>query len=146
MKKFLTFDDLKKDPSVMQTIRKYTRDRYGTDYLDQDEALEDFLSEYRGIQNNTMNAWTFSNYTSEINDEKYKAQLGRLYNILSNLESISKNRTRDYLKWEISNPKYLVGIFSVIIQISQYFIYALGFYFNILFFNNIIDNPFNNII
>jgi hypothetical protein len=52
----LTFDDLKKDPSVMQTIRRYSQDRYGTDYLDQDEALEDFLSEYRGIQNNTFNA------------------------------------------------------------------------------------------
>jgi hypothetical protein len=62
----LTFDDLKKDPSVMQTIRKYTRDRYGTDYIDPDEAIEDFLSEYRGIQNNTINALTFANYASEI--------------------------------------------------------------------------------
>jgi hypothetical protein len=52
----LTLEDLKKDPSVMQTIRRYSYDRYGTDYVDPDEALEDFLSEYRGIQNNTMNA------------------------------------------------------------------------------------------
>jgi hypothetical protein len=74
-----TFDDLKKDPSVMQTIRKYTRDRYGTDHIDPDEAIEDFLSEYRGIQNNTFKALTFANYASEINDPEYKAQLGRLY-------------------------------------------------------------------
>ena len=129
----------------MSTITRYTSDRYRKNYFDADEAVEDFLSEYRGIQNNTMNALTFANYAYEIKDENYKAQLGRLYNAFGHLESISKNRTRDYLKWEISDPEYLVGIYSVIIQLSQYFIYALGFYFNILFFNNIIDNPFNHI-
>ena len=129
----------------MRTINKYARDRYGKNYFDPDEGVEDFLSEHRGIQNNTMNALTFANYASEIKNENYKAQLGRLYNAFGHLESISKNRTLDYLKWEISDPNYLVGIYSVIIQFSQYFIYALGFYFNILFFNNIIDNPFNHI-
>lgn len=146
MKKPLTLEDLKKDKDLLRTISQYTRDRYNKNYTNPDEALEDFLSEYRGIQNNTFNALTFANYASEIEDPEYKAQLDRLYNMFSNLKSTSKNRTRDYLKWEISNPKYLVGIYSVIIQLSQYFIYALGFYFNILFFNNIIDNPFNNII
>ena len=130
----------------MRTITRYASDRYRKNYFGADEAVEDFLSEYRGIQNNTMNAFTFANYASEIEDPEYKEKLGRLYNAYSHLKSISKNRTRDHLKWEISNPKYLVGILSVIIQLSQYFIYALGFYFNILFFNNIIDNPFNNII
>jgi hypothetical protein len=80
----LTFDDLKKDPSVMQTIRRYYQDRYGTDYLDQDEALEDFLSDYRGIQNNTVSALTFANYASEIDDPEYKEKLGRLYNTFDN--------------------------------------------------------------
>jgi hypothetical protein len=80
----LTFEDLKKDPSVMPTIRRYYQDRYGTDYLDKDEALEDFLSEYRGIQNNTFNTLTFANYASEIEDPEYKAQLGQLYNTFDN--------------------------------------------------------------
>lgn len=146
MENTLSLEDIKKDQDLMRTITRYSRDRYNKDYVDRDKAVEDFLSEYRGIQNNTMNALTFANYASEIEDPEYKAQLGGLYNMFSNLKSISKNRTRDYLKWEISNPKYLVGIYSIIIQLSQYFIYVLGFYFNILFFNNIIDNPFNNII
>lgn len=130
----------------MRTIDRYSRERYGRGYADPDKAVEDFLSEYRGIQNNTVNALTFANYASEIDYPEFKEKLGRLYNAYRHLKSISKNKTRDHLKWEISNPKYLMGILSVIIQLSQYFIYALGLYFNILFFNNIIDNPFNNII
>ena len=115
----LTLEDIKKDSDLMRTIDRYSRDRYNRGYADANNAVEDFLSEYRGIQNNTMNALTFANYASEIEDPEYKEKLGRLYNAYSHLKSISKNRTRDHLKWEISNPKYLVGIYSFIIQLSQ---------------------------
>lgn len=98
MKKPLTLEDIKKDSDLMRTIDRYSRDRYGRGYADADNAVEDFLSEYRGIQNNTMNALTFANYASEIDDPAFKEKLGRLYNMFSNLKSISKNRTRDYLK------------------------------------------------
>jgi hypothetical protein len=114
----LTFEDLKKDPSVMQTIRRYSYDRYGTDYIDPDEALEDFLSEYRGIQNNTVNALTFANYASEIKDENYKAQLGRLYNTFddelenfSDVEDIGSGLAAagEILAYNIADPINLLG-------------------------------------
>jgi hypothetical protein len=114
----LTFEDLKKDPSVMQTIRRYSYDRYGTDYVDPDEALEDFLSEYRGIQNNTFNALTFANYASEIKDENYKAQLGRLYNTFdyelenfSDVEDIGSGLAAagEILAYNIADPINLLG-------------------------------------
>jgi hypothetical protein len=114
----LTFEDLKKDPSVMQTIRRYSYDRYGTDYIDPDEALEDFLSEYRGIQNNTVNALTFANYASEIKDENYKAQLGRLYKTFddelenfSDVEDIGSGLAAagEILAYNIADPINLLG-------------------------------------
>jgi hypothetical protein len=83
-KKPLTLEDLKKNKELLNTISQYTRDRYKRDYTNSDEALEDFLSEYRGIQNNTFKALTFANYASEINDPEYKEQLGRLYNTFDN--------------------------------------------------------------
>ena len=86
MEQPLTLEDLKKNKELLNTISQYTRDRYKRDYTNSDEALEDFLSEYRGIQNNTVNALTFANYASEIKDENYKAQLGRLYNAFGHLE------------------------------------------------------------
>jgi hypothetical protein len=52
----LTLEDIKKNTNLMGTIARYASDRYGKNYFDPDEAVEDFLSEYRGIQNNTMNA------------------------------------------------------------------------------------------
>jgi hypothetical protein len=50
----LTLEDIKQNQNLMRTITRYSRDRYGKDYVDPDEAVEDFLSEYRGIQNNTV--------------------------------------------------------------------------------------------
>ena len=89
----LTFDYLKKDPSVMQTIRRYSQDRYGTDYLDQDKALEDFLSEYRGIQNNTFKALTFANYASEIKIQSIKnSQVGCTTLLIMNWKTLPMSK------------------------------------------------------
>jgi hypothetical protein len=52
----LTLEDIKKNTDLMRTITRYASDRYRKNYFDADEAVEDFLSEYRGIQNNTVNA------------------------------------------------------------------------------------------
>jgi hypothetical protein len=75
----LTLEDIKKDSDLMLTIDRYSRDRYNRGYANPDKAVEDFLSEYRGIQNNTVKALTFANYASEIDDPEYKEKLGRLY-------------------------------------------------------------------
>jgi hypothetical protein len=80
----LTLEDIKKDQDLMRTITRYSRDRYNKDYVDPDKAVEDFLSEYRGIQNNTVSALTFANYASEIDDPEYKEKLGRLYSTFDN--------------------------------------------------------------
>jgi hypothetical protein len=80
----LTLEDIKKDNDLMLTIDRYSRDRYNRGYADADKAVEDFLSEYRGIQNNTVSALTFANYASEIDDPEYKEKLGRLYSTFDN--------------------------------------------------------------
>jgi hypothetical protein len=117
-KKPLTLEDLKKNKELLNTISQYTRDRYKRDYTNSDEALEDFLSEYRGIQNNTVNALTFANYASEIKDENYKAQLGRLYNTFddelenfSDVEDIGSGLAAagEILAYNIADPINLLG-------------------------------------
>jgi hypothetical protein len=114
----LTLEDIKKNTNLMRTIARYARDRYGKNYFDPDEAVEDFLSEYRGIQNNTMNALTFANYASEIKDENYKAQLGRLYNTFddelenfSDVEDIGSGLAAagEILAYNIADPINLLG-------------------------------------
>jgi hypothetical protein len=117
-KKPLTLEDLKKNKELLNTISQYTRDRYKRDYTNSDEALEDFLSEYRGIQNNTMNALTFANYASEIKDENYKAQLGQLYKTFdyelenfSDVEDIGSGLAAagEILAYNIADPINLLG-------------------------------------
>jgi hypothetical protein len=117
-KKPLTLEDLKKDKDLLRTISQYTRDRYNKNYTNPDEALEDFLSEYRGIQNNTMNALTFANYASEIKDENYKAQLGQLYKTFddelenfSDVEDIGSGLAAagEILAYNIADPINLLG-------------------------------------
>jgi hypothetical protein len=114
----LTLEDIKQNQNLMRTITRYSRDRYGKDYVDPDEAVEDFLSEYRGIQNNTVNALTFANYASEIKDENYKAQLGRLYNTFddelenfSDVEDIGSGLAAagEILAYNIFDPINLLG-------------------------------------
>ena len=114
----LTLEDIKKNTDLMRTINKYARDRYGKNYFDPDEGVEDFLSEYRGIQNNTVNALTFANYASEIKDENYKAQLGQLYNTFddelenfSDVEDIGSGLAAagEILAYNIADPINLLG-------------------------------------
>jgi hypothetical protein len=114
----LTLEDIKKNTNLMGTIARYASDRYGKNYFDPDEAVEDFLSEYRGIQNNTMNALTFANYASEIKDENYKAQLGQLYNTFdyelenfSDVEDIGSGLAAagEILAYNIFDPINLIG-------------------------------------
>jgi hypothetical protein len=114
----LTLEDIKKNTNLMGTIARYASDRYGKNYFDPDEAVEDFLSEYRGIQNNTMNALTFANYASEIKDENYKAQLGQLYNTFdyelenfSDVEDIGSGLAAagEILTYNITDPINLLG-------------------------------------
>lgn len=114
----LTLEDIKQNQNLMRTITRYSRDRYGKDYVDPNKAVEDFLSEYRGIQNNTMNALTFANYASEIKDEKYKQQLGQLYKTFddelenfSDVEDIGSGLAAagEILAYNISDPINLLG-------------------------------------
>jgi hypothetical protein len=114
----LTLEDIKQNQSLMRTIARYSRDRYGKDYVDPNKAVEDFLSEYRGIQNNTMNALTFANYASEIKDENYKAQLGQLYKTFdyelenfSDVEDIGSGLAAagEILAYNIADPINLLG-------------------------------------
>jgi hypothetical protein len=113
-----TLEDIKKNTNLMGTIARYASDRYGKNYFDPDEAVEDFLSEYRGIQNNTVNALTFANYASEIKDENYKAQLGQLYNTFddelenfSDVEDIGSGLAAagEILAYNIADPINLLG-------------------------------------
>jgi hypothetical protein len=117
-KKPLTLEDLKKNKELLNTISQYTRDRYKRDYTNSDEALEDFLSEYRGIQNNTMNALTFANYASEIEDSEYKEKLGQLYKTFdyelenfSDVEDIGSGLAAagEILAYNIADPINLLG-------------------------------------
>jgi hypothetical protein len=114
----LTLEDIKKNTDLMRTITRYASDRYRKNYFDANEAVEDFLSEYRGIQNNTMNALTFANYASEIKDENYKAQLGQLYNTFddelenfSDVEDIGSGLAAagEILAYNIADPVNLLG-------------------------------------
>jgi hypothetical protein len=114
----LTLEDIKKNTDLMRTITRYASDRYRKNYFDANEAVEDFLSEYRGIQNNTVNALTFANYASEIKDENYKAQLGQLYNTFddelenfSDVEDIGSGLAAagEILAYNIADPINLLG-------------------------------------
>jgi hypothetical protein len=114
----LTLEDIKKNTDLMRTITRYASDRYRKNYFGADEAVEDFLSEYRGIQNNTVNALTFANYASEIKDENYKAQLGQLYNTFddelenfSDVEDIGSGLAAagEILAYNIFDPINLLG-------------------------------------
>jgi len=114
----LTLEDIKKNTDLMRTITRYSSDRYRKNYFDADKAVEDFLSEYRGIQNNTLNALTFANYASEIKDENYKAQLGQLYKTFddelenfSDVEDIGSGLAAagEILAYNIADPINLLG-------------------------------------
>lgn len=114
----LTLEDIKKDDDLMRTIDRYSRERYGRGYADPDKAVEDFLSEYRGIQNNTVNALTFANYASEIDDPEFKEKLGRLYTTFDDeLESFSDVKdvgsglmaAGEILAYNIADPINLLG-------------------------------------
>jgi hypothetical protein len=114
----LTLEDIKKNTDLMRTITRYASDRYRKNYFGADEAVEDFLSEYRGIQNNTVNALTFANYASEIKDENYKAQLGQLYKTFddelenfSDVEDIGSGLAAagEILAYNIADPINLLG-------------------------------------
>ena len=118
MEQPLTLEDIKKNTNLMGTIARYASDRYRKNYFGADEAVEDFLSEYRGIQNNTVNALTFANYASEIKDENYKAQLGQLYNTFddelenfSDVEDIGSGLAAagEILAYNIADPINLLG-------------------------------------
>ena len=74
----LTTEQFLNNQDYVDTLFDYA-DRQGKIVTSKQEALENFLSDYRGVQANTALALMFKNDIDAIEDQEDKAALGRLY-------------------------------------------------------------------
>ena len=73
--------DLLNDKKFMDTVYEYSLDRYDELPENNKEALEQFVEDYRELNNNTVGAFQFINYIESLGEERaeYKNNLGQIY-------------------------------------------------------------------
>ena len=74
----LTTEELLENQEYVDTLFDYA-ERQGKRLATREDALENFLGDYRGVQANTALAFKFSNDVENIRDEEERKKLGKLY-------------------------------------------------------------------
>ena len=77
-KEKLTTEEFLKNKDYTEALFDYA-ERQGKNVGTKEAALENFLSDYRGVQSNTGLAVLFANRVSNIEDDEERLELGRLY-------------------------------------------------------------------
>jgi hypothetical protein len=77
-KEKLTTEEFLKNNDYAKALSNYAA-RQGKEFGSREQALENFLSDYRGVQSNTGLAVLFANRVSNIEDDEERLELGRLY-------------------------------------------------------------------
>lgn len=83
----LTREDIIKDEELVSTLVDYGFKRNGETYDSAEEAIDNFLEDYRALQSNTISAAKFINFVSNLEDEKpedaeFKQRLSKLYKVV----------------------------------------------------------------
>lgn len=89
----LTTEELLEDKEYVDTLFDYA-ERQGKQLATREDALENFLGDYRGVQANTALAFLFSNEVENIGSEEERKKLGRLYKTVDeDLENFAGRQT-----------------------------------------------------
>ena len=87
----LTTEELLENEDLVDALFKYGN-RQNKNYITKEDALEDFLGEYRGVQANTAFAVAFANDIDNIRSDEDRLQFGRLYKAVDeDLEDFADN-------------------------------------------------------
>lgn len=112
--------DLLNDKEFMNTVYEYSLNRYEELPDNNEQALEQFIEDYRELNNNTIGAFQFINYVESLKDEEYKARLGQIYKTVDDeLENFYADESigfkeqagavGDYLFYNIVDPINALG-------------------------------------
>ena len=114
--------DLLNDKKFMDTVYEYSLDRYDELPENNKEALEQFVEDYRELNNNTVGAFQFINYIESLGEERaeYKNNLGQIYKTVDDeLENFYADESigfkeqagavGDYLFYNIVDPINALG-------------------------------------
>lgn len=122
---YKTLQDLIKNEDFVRTLMQYEEDRGMEPSNTPLEAAQNFLSDYRYLQSNTVGAYDFVNYVKGIDDSTedgvaYKQNLGRLYKAVDEevdqifSEEVGWGETmqgiREYAQYAVLDPINLLGI------------------------------------
>lgn len=89
----LTTEELLENQEYVDTLFDYA-ERQGKRLATREDALENFLGDYRGVQANTALALKFSNDVENIRDEEERKKLGKLYKTVDeDLENFAGRQT-----------------------------------------------------
>ena len=113
----VTRESLTKDEDFLADVREYAFARYGEGIASDQEVVDRFLSEYRGINTNSVNMISSKNFVQDTDDESAVRALARAYNkVDKNLETPDIWSTAglklglDYGKYVVSDPLNLFGL------------------------------------
>ena len=119
----LTTEELLENEDLVDALFKYGN-RQNKNYITREDALEDFLGEYRGVQANTAFAVAFANDIDNIRSDEDRLQFGRLYKAVDeDLEDFAGRQsalatTGEYILKGILDPLNIFG-FGVGKAVSQ---------------------------
>ena len=92
-----TQQDLLNDEKFIATLVDYNLDRYGEVALSAEEALEQFIEDYRSLNSNTVEAFRFVNYAEDVKDGEYKKNLADAYRIVdTELENFYADKSTSF--------------------------------------------------
>ena len=92
-----TQQDLLNDEKFIATLVDYNLDRYGEVPLSAEEALEQFIEDYRSLNSNTVEAFRFVNYAEDVKDGEYKNNLADAYRIVdTELENFYADKSTSF--------------------------------------------------
>lgn len=117
------FKKITENKDFMRALTRFEDDRGLDISTSNEEAVNQFLSEYRYLQANTYGAFQFVNYVESLNkpeDQEYKKNLGKIYKIIDEEvdEVFGENidledrlgAVGEYVKYSVTDPINLLGL------------------------------------
>ena len=117
----VTKSELLKDDTFIKAVTAYGADRHQKVYESREEAVDDFLEDYRSMQSNSLGLLNFINYAEGLEDGEYKKSFAAAYEKLDNeLENVFTDESTskadaakavwDYAFYTIADPVNLLGV------------------------------------
>ena len=112
--KKLTTEEFLENDDYAKALFNYA-ERQGKKFASREQALENFLGDYRGVQSNTGLAVMFANDVANIRDDKERLELGQLYKAVDeDLEDFAGEQsglatTAEYIGKGILDPLNILG-------------------------------------